>query len=92
MANSLSAQNRIARAVAFKWEDMPGLCDHIAWAEETGSRMGLNLDEVPALVNPAENTGPTVSLRSPSRIDATLTTVGTDYPLPGVTDTPPLLS
>lgn len=88
MANSLSAQNRIARAVAFKWEDMPGLCDHIAWAEETGSRMGLNLDEVPALVNPAENTGPTVSLRRPSRIDATLTTVGTDYSLPGVTDTP----
>jgi hypothetical protein len=82
MANTLSAQTIIARSAALAWDDMPGLCDEITWAEEGSKMNGVNLSDVS--IDPANNTGPTVNLRRPSRVDASLATVGYDYTLPGV--------
>lgn len=80
MANTLAVQNKVARAVAFAWDDMPGICDHITWAEEGKKMNGVNLTDVD--INPALNTGPTVNLRRPGRVDASMATVGYDYSLP----------
>jgi hypothetical protein len=70
MANTIAVQNKIAKQVAFAWEAAEGLGDKITWKNN--------------LIDPADATGQTVSLRRPSRVQATVTTMDS----PGATDLP----
>lgn len=73
MPNQIAVQNKIAKQLAFAWEASEGLGDKITWKNN--------------LIDPADATGQTTTLRRPSRIQATVTGMdaagATD--LPGVT-------
>ena len=73
MANSIQTQNLIAKQLAFAWEAAEGLGDKITWKNN--------------LIDPADATGQTVTLRRPSRVQATVTGMDAEgaTDLPGVT-------
>jgi hypothetical protein len=74
--NSLATQSLVAEWVAYNWEAQEGFADYVDEPEK---------DFVPKAVN---NTGYSVSLRRPSRVETTVTTTNVNYALPGVTQPP----
>lgn len=75
--STIATQSLVDEAVAFAWEEAPGLGDHITWDSATAKKIGAQ-----------NNTGASVSWRRPGRIRTTLTTVGQDYSLPDVVNPP----
>lgn len=72
MANTLSTQSLVAKAVAFKWAAQEGFADHLEFQTEG----------VPDAV---DNTGYTVNLRRQARHAGTVVSTGYDYNLTAFT-------
>ena len=71
MANTFKVQSLVEKAIALRWAELPGVIDHITWDN--------------SLVSGKRNTGFSTTKRRPSRVRSTITTTGTSYDLPGVT-------
>ena len=75
--NSFKTQSLVANTFAFKFDEQPGIIERLKWDSDAAKKIGA-----------VNRTGGSTSLLRPSRVTPTLTTLGTDYSLTGVTQPP----